>query len=164
MKDMNVEVLPDDGLKNVIANYERRRLTSDPVYLAALRELDRRKAKGLDFEKTKEIVRAAAVQRRFLSYKEVADASGVAWTQVRYEMNRHLGRLVTYAHRHGWPLLSAIVVNQQHVATGKMEESSLKGFITIARELGYRVTDEEAFLRDMQGKVFDWAASGNHGD
>ena len=43
----------------------------------------------------------------------------------------------------GWPLLSAIVVNQQNVATGDMEPTTLNGFVEAARALGYVVADEE---------------------
>jgi hypothetical protein len=53
--------------------------------------------------------------------------------------------------------VSAIVVNKQHVATGKMEPETLKGFIAAARDLGLPVTDEESFLREQQDRVFDWA-------
>jgi hypothetical protein len=35
----------------------------------------------------------------------------------------------------------------------------LKGFIGAARLLGYVITDEEAFLREQQNKVFAWAAA-----
>ena len=43
--------------------------------------------------------------------------------------------------RNGWPLLSAIVVNQQNVETGDMEPLTLKGFAEAARALGYAVRD-----------------------
>lgn len=71
-------------------------------------------------------------------------------------MNEHLGSLVEFAHRNGWPLLSAIVVNQSNLKTGELEESSLKGFVTAARLLGIPVGDERAFLREQQERVFEW--------
>jgi hypothetical protein len=74
-------------------------------------------------------------------------------------MGGHLWRLVEYAHRKGWPMLSAIVVNQRNVATGKMEPETLKGFIAAAKDLGYVVTGEEGFLKEQQGLVFQWGAS-----
>jgi len=55
-------------------------------------------------------------------------------------------------------MLGAVVVNKPNIATGSMEPESLKGFIAAARELGYSITDEEAFLREQQ-RVFEWAAA-----
>jgi hypothetical protein len=40
-----------------------------------------------------------------------------------------------------------------------MEPETLKGFIGAARELGYQVADEQAFLREQQTRVFEWAAA-----
>jgi 5-methylcytosine-specific restriction protein B len=54
-------------------------------------------------------------------------------------------------------MLSAVVVNKQNVASGRMEQETLKGFIAAARELGLSITDEEAFLREQQCRVFEWA-------
>ena len=48
----------------------------------------------------------------------------------------------------GWPLLSSVIVNKENLRTGELEPQSLDGFIKAARELGYLVTDEMAFLRD----------------
>lgn len=42
-----------------------------------------------------------------------------------------------------------------------MEPETLKGFIGAARLLGYPVTDEEAFLREQQERVFAWASTGD---
>ena len=81
------------------------------------------------------------------------------WNAVRYPMNTHLGDIVAYAHHKGWPMLSAVVVNQQHVDTGAMEESTLRGFVEAAKWLGHQVNDPEVFLRDQQEAVFAWAKS-----
>ena len=72
-------------------------------------------------------------------------------------MNPHLFALLNYSHGKGWPLLSAIVVNKKHVDSGQMEPSTIKGFVEAARELGYTVTDEEAFVKEQQNRVFEWA-------
>jgi hypothetical protein len=58
-------------------------------------------------------------------------------------------------------MLSAIVVNKPNVRSGVMEPETLKGFVAAARDLGYPVTDEEAFLREQQVRVFEWAATAN---
>jgi hypothetical protein len=156
---INVTKLGDDELKNLIDNHRRHKATSAPVYLDALRELQIRKGKGLEFDKSFEIIRDAAKERRFLSYKDLADASGADWNQVHYSIGGHLWDLVEFAYRNDWPMLSAVVVNKPNVGSGTMEPETLKGFIGAARELGYQVTDEEAFLREQQAHVFAWAAS-----
>lgn len=149
----------DEQLANLIANYQRLGKVDDAYYLGALSEMARRKGRGLDFEKTFRAVLKAASERRFLSYKQLADESGVEWSKVRYATNKHLGDLIEYAHRKGWPLLSAIIVNQQNLKDGHMEPPTLRGFCEAARSLGYAFTDEEAFLKDQQNLVFEWAAT-----
>ncbi|GLQ39767.1 hypothetical protein GCM10007908_33870 [Rhizobium albus] len=149
----------DKQLANLIANYKRQGRVDDAYYLDALAEMARRKGAGLDFEKSFRAVLKAAQERRFLSYKQLADESGVEWSRVRYAANQHLGDLIEYAHRKGWPLLSAIIVNQQNLKDGRMEPSTLKGFCEAARSLGYAIADEEAFLKDQQQRVFEWAVS-----
>jgi hypothetical protein len=155
----NVTNLTDDQLKNVIDNHRRHKATSAPMYLEALRELQIRKGKGLEFDKSFRIIRDAAKEHRFLSYEDLADASGADWNQVRYSIGWHLWDLIEFAHRNDWPMLSAIAVNKPNVASGTMEPETLKGFIGAARELGYQITDEQAFLRGQQDRVFEWAAS-----
>jgi hypothetical protein len=146
-------------LENLIANHRRKGATDAPLYLDACQELEARKGKGLDFDKSLRIIRQAASEGRFLSYKELADESGAEWGQVHYAIGGHLWNLVEYAHRNGWPLLSAIVVNKPNVATGAMEPETLKGFIAAAHDLGIPVADENRFLKEQQQKVFDWAKS-----
>lgn len=53
-------------------------------------------------------------------------------------------------------MLSAIVVDKPNVATGDMSASALDGFIRTARQLGYTVTDERAFLKNQQEACFRW--------
>lgn len=149
----------DAQLRNVIENHRKIGKLHEPYYLAALEELARRKGQGLDFQKTFSLIRKAATERRFLSYKELANESGSDWSKVRYAVNKHLGDLIDYAHGKGWPLLSAIVVNQQNIATGEMEPTTLKGFVEAARGLGYAVTDEKTFVREQQERVFAWATT-----
>ena len=156
---IDVRELTNEQLQNLIHNHRKQNATSAPLYLAALSEHQRRKGKGLDFEKSFEIIRAAGKEHRFLSYKELADASGAEWLQVHYSIGQHLWELVEFAHRNGWPMLSAIVVNKPNVDTGRMESESLKGFIAAARDLGYLVTDDQAFMKEQQNCVFDWAAT-----
>jgi hypothetical protein len=154
---VDVTKLSDQQLRNVIENHRRKGATHSSAYVDALAEQARRTGKGLDFDKSFEVIRCAAAEDRFVSYKELADASGANWNQVHYSVGGHLWSLVEYAHRKGWPMLSAVVVNKQNVASGGMEPETLKGFIAAARELGFSITDEEAFLREQQRRVFEWA-------
>jgi hypothetical protein len=147
----------DRQLASIIDNYRRQGKTADPYYMAALEARARRKGKGLVFDTTLHAVLAAARERRFLSYKQLATASGLEWNNVRYAMNPHLRGLIEYAHRRGWPLISAIVVNQQHLADGTMEPSTMQGFCDAAEELGYAVADRAAFVAAEQARVFEWA-------
>jgi hypothetical protein len=156
---IDVVKLTIDELRSLIVNHRHKARTDAPLYLEALAELARREGKGLNFEKTKEIVLNAARDGRFLSYKELADASDVDWGQAHYAIGGHLFQLIEYAHLRGWPLLSAIVVNKPNVATGEMEPSTLKGFVGGARALNISVTDELAFLSAEQQRVFAWARS-----
>ena len=149
--------LTNTELDNLIANHRRHGQTERKLYIEALEERARRRGKGLEFKKSFELIRRAAHAGKFLSYKELADESGANWTQVHYSIGTHLWDLVEYAHRRGWPMLSAIVVNKQNVATGGMEAATLQGFIGAAKDLGYNIDDEQAFLREQQEKVFAWA-------
>ena len=149
--------LTSTELDNLIANHRRHNQTGRELYAAALEERARRRGKGLEFQKSSELIRRAARYGWFLSYKELADESGANWSQVHYAIGSHLWDLVEYAHRRGWPMLSAVVVNKPNVTTGDMEIDTLRGFIAAAKDLGYDVTDERIFLREQQKKVFAWA-------
>lgn len=154
----NTASLTDKQLEAFIQNHRDKNATDRPVFAEALAERARRKGQGLDFEKTLAAVRLAAREKRFLSYKELADVSGANWTKVHWAMNTHLGELLEYCHRMSLPLLSAIVVNKKNVDAGDIEEEALRGFVTAARALGYHITDERGFFREQQRKAFEWAA------
>jgi hypothetical protein len=46
---ISVETLSIGELENLIANHRRQRATNTPLYVDALRELEKRKGKGDDF-------------------------------------------------------------------------------------------------------------------
>ena len=154
---IDLKALSIGQLENLIENHRKKGATGAPLFIEALQELEKHKGKGLDFNKSMSIILIAAKDGHFLSYKELADASGADWKQVHYAMGDHLWKLVEYSHLKHGVLISAIVVNKPNVGTGKMEPDTLKGFIVAARDLGYPVTDEKAFLREQQGRVFRWA-------
>ncbi len=124
-----------EQLTNLIGNYRKQQKTDD-VYLAALAEHAKRIGKGLNFDTTKAVVLRAAREHRYVSYCEIAEASGADWGQVHYSVGKHMFGLIEYCHHMGWPLLSAIVVNKPNVKTGAMEPDTLKGFVAGARALG----------------------------
>jgi hypothetical protein len=129
------------------------------VYSDAIAELARRKGKGLDFETTVRVIRDAAARGRYISYGEVAKASGAEWSKVHYAIGPHLDDLIEYCHLNCLPLLSSIVVNKPHIRTGELDPASLKGFIAGVRSVGIPVGDEQEFLRRSQQEVFEWARS-----
>jgi hypothetical protein len=149
----------DQEIDNLIENHRRMSLLTAPLHLQAMAEKEQRRGNGLEFRKSVDIILAAARQRRFTSYKELADASGAKFEKVRYAMNQHLWDLVSWAQGHGWPMLSAVVVNQENVDTGKMKPETLKGFIAAAHELKRTDVgpDDNAFLQAEQQRVFEFA-------
>jgi hypothetical protein len=145
-----------------LKNHRRHGATQEPNYIEALAELARRRGRGLDFDTTIKVITAAAREGKFISYGQVAEASGAVWNQVRYAIGPHLDGLIEYCLRRQMPLLSSIVVNQPNLHTGQLEPDSLKGFVVGVRGLGVSVTDEKQFLKDAQAAVFEWArSSGN---
>ncbi|MBZ9916583.1 MULTISPECIES: hypothetical protein [unclassified Mesorhizobium] len=148
-----------EQLENLIANYRRQGRERDPIFPAILAARERLKSPILDFQTTLTVIRRAAAEGRFLTYKQVADESGADWAKVHWQMGDHLTRLCEYAHRKGWPLLSAIVVNGENVETGTLKPESLAGFTSMARDFGIPVLDPVEFLRREQQRVFQWANS-----
>lgn len=111
----------------------------------------------LDLQKTYAAILAAARNGRFISYGDLAAANGVPWGRARYVLPQLLGQLVTIAHKQGWPLPSAIVVNRDDVATGDLQGPAREGFLSAARSVGLAVGDPDVFVKDQQRKLFDWA-------
>jgi hypothetical protein len=152
-----------DELKTIIANHEKLGKIKAQRYLAAGVELAERSAGNLSLNKTVAIIAAAAKDGVFLGPKDVADRSGAIWARVHYAMTKHLLDVSRHAHRLGWPMLSAIVVNKQNVGDGVMEPDALTGFCNCARALGIEVEDEPAFLKTQQAAVFEAAKEGRLG-
>ena len=146
------------------SNYERLNRTETEDYRTLIATIDRRGANGLDVAKTVRFLKAAASEHRYVSYKDIAAASGVVWDNtVRLRMNAHLDETTRHVARDGGPLVSAIVVNQPNVATGKLEPVALRGFMKIVAEL--RGDDaapvrnpaaSAAVLAEAQQEVFRW--------
>lgn len=152
----------NDEIDNWIANHERLGKTTTELYSSLIAERNRRHGHGLTIEKSMRALVAAAKRREFISYGELAEANGIAWTQARHRMNGkhgHLDDLLAHCHSNSLPLLTAIVVQKGKVATGEMDDFTLDGFIEGVQRIGIRVTDATKFLEQAQSVCFnfDWA-------
>lgn len=113
---------------------------------------------ALDPARSVAAIRAAAATQRFLSYGDVAEANGMAWSEARRRIDPHLFGICRDATARGWPLLSAIVVDRRSVAHGAMRGRPLIGFARCAERCGRIVgEDAAAFLAEEQERVFAWA-------
>lgn len=116
----------------------------------------------LDPERTRVAIRAAAARGRFISYKDVALASGLEWSAVvNSAMPKHLEAVCRQGQREGVPMLSAVVVRLGEVETGRLSDRALDGFIACAVRLGLDADGDDGkrrrFLEQEQDKVFAWA-------
>ncbi|MCO6417730.1 hypothetical protein JYK14_16395 [Siccirubricoccus sp. KC 17139] len=113
----------------------------------------------LDLARSLAAIRQAAEARRFLSYGDVAAASGLAWSVARRRMDPHLFDLCRRGTARGWPLLPAIVVDKRSVPHGAMRGRPLIGFARAAERCGRVIPggDAASFLAAEQRRVFDWA-------
>ena len=158
---INMASKSPDELKTLIANHERIGKTDTERYHQAVAELATRNSGELTLEKTVAAITAAAKRGVFISYKDVADASGAAANRVQFRMAKHLLEVSRHAHRLGLPMISAIVVNKPHVVDGKMDPKALAAFCACARGLDIEVGDDEAaFLQAQQRAVFLAAKEG----
>lgn len=150
-----------EELRAFIANYERLGRTKEPYYDQLLAELQARETKELDLDRSMKAIMGAARERRYISYGEVARANGLDWSYaLNRQMPKHLDLIIAKSHAKGLPLITAIVVNQNHLDSGNLEAASLRGFISGAKRLGYVVQDDERFLRDHQNRTFELATDG----
>jgi hypothetical protein len=151
-----LKILSDVELDSLIKNHRTKGATNSQLYIDALEEQSYRKHKGLNFATTIRIITDAAKKNEFVGYKELADAVGLKWSVVHWSVGPHLDSLIEYCHRRGLPILSAIVVKQPNLKDGRLDATSLKGFIEGVREVGIKVTDAEHFYKEEQRRVFSW--------
>ena len=159
MPRIDLKTLSDERLENLIQNYKRHNATDRMEYRECIEEHNRRFGGSFDLQKTIDFIISRARARRFSSYGEIAELHGADWSKVRHKMPHHLWDVVRWAHSKGLPMLSAVVVNKQHIETGKMEPETLKGFISAAEQLGYMIEDPQKFLCDQQEKCFAMKSS-----
>jgi hypothetical protein len=147
-------------LKMILQNHEKSGKTHAASYLAAASELAQRNSGGLTLSKTVDIIRVAAKAGEYLSYKQIAEGNGAVWSKVNHSMAKHLLEVCVHAHRMGWPMLSAIVVNKKGASDGTMEPPTLAGFCACAVGLGFDVGEPPTFLKSQQTAVFKAAMEG----
>ena len=111
----------------------------------------------LDLRRTYRAILDAARDKRFISYGDLAKANGTDWQKVRYEMNRHLGKLVKIAAERDWPMPCAIVVPKDNIKTGTLDGRARDGFINAAKEFGFDVSNPAVFVEEQQQAMFAWA-------
>lgn len=161
--DFEKKSLPE--LRQMQSNYERLKKTETEDYRTLIATIDRRGANGLDIAKTVQFLKTAAAEHRYVSYKDIAAASGVVWDNtVRLRMGAHLDEVTRQVARDGGPLISAIVVNQPNITTGKFEPVALRGFMKIVTELRGETAVRSpaanaATLAEAQEEVFRWATT-----
>ena len=114
---------------------------------------------GLNLEKTYAAILTAARERRFVTYGELAAASGISWSQARLQIGRHLDSFTLLTSQRGCPLLSSIVVTKPNKEGGVIEGQQLDGLLAAAKLAGISVGDSQTFVRREQERVFAWAAS-----
>lgn len=148
-----------DSLRTTIENFRRKGLAVDVRYLNAMQELDLLTGGGLEFQKSFTAIKAAARARKFISYGQVAAANRISWAKARRPMNTHLDELCLWAYAKGWPLITSIVVERDHLENGLLGKAALAGFLSAARRCGIVVGQaEEECLKDQQEQTFVWAA------
>lgn len=154
----------DSEIETWIRNYENAGRTSESLYLELLEERARRAQlkQKLDFGRSLEHLKRAAVNRTCTSYGELAKASGVDWSVARHQMNGpngHLDRLLDICHARGLPLLTAICVNQGNITDGELGEDALADFVAGARRLRLEVTDPVQFHHQSREECWEWGAA-----
>lgn len=140
--------------------------TSAPSYHQLLEERVRRSQlkQLLDFDRSLDHLKQAAIDRVCTSYGALAAASGADWSKARHQMNGpngHLDRLLDICHVRGLPLLTAICVNQRNVTNGELGEESLAGFVGGEQRLGISVSDGLAFHHQCRDECWAWGLEQN---
>lgn len=158
---MELEGKTDAQIGTWIRNHEQQGATSTPLFMRLLEERQRRaqNTHRLNFEKSLAHLMQSAIEQRCTSYGNLASASAVSWSQARHQMNGpngHLDRLLDICHARGLPLLTAICVNQDSLASGMLGKDALAGFIGGARRLGLPVTDAQSFHESCREACFRW--------
>jgi len=106
------------------------------------------------------LIAAAAQEDAFIHYDEVAEILGIFGDRLDHsaELGRELDEISTFEHRHGRPLLTAVVVRKDDMRPGK-------GFFKMARRHGKfkRQGKDEFYLTELARVRRYWAQPSNYG-
>ena len=150
------------SLECFVENYNREGLVYGDDFAALLRARETKLGERGEpnLYASLRLLQERARAQCFVSYGDLAHASGMAWTNtLRARMSgpkSHLDRLLDLCRSQRLPLLTAICVNKQNFETGLLKPYALSGFVACAKRLGYEVRDELAFLRQHQDECFRW--------
>jgi hypothetical protein len=151
--------LKKDELERLVLRHEEQKATDRPLYAAAKAELERRSAGQLDVKVTIDHLMACARSNAYTTYGDIARVNGVEWRIVRRLMPLHLEKVLAECHEREWPLLSAICVNADELASGDLSGKSLDGFVAgVERVTKTKIENPKAFLKQVQRECFSWAA------
>ena len=144
-----------------IKNHETNGVIDRPLYLQLLEERVRRvqSSHKLNFDRSLDHLKRAAIDQTCTTYGALAEASGVEWSQARHQMNGvngHLDRLLDICHARALPLLTAICVNKDSVASGDLGDDALRGFIIGVNRLGQAVDDPREFHHACRDACWRW--------
>ncbi len=158
---MDLSKQTDQQIDNLIENHIRYDKTAAPLFSQLLEERVRRgqEKQLLNFQTSMQLLIQTAIDQTCVSYGQLAKASGVEWIKARYQMNGahgHLDKLLELCHARGYPLLTALVVNQQGLEDGELEHTALKGFCEAAHRLNIPVDDELAFHHQQRDASWQW--------
>ena len=148
-------------LRTIVDRYTAAGKHEHPVCLEARQHIEDRQNAGLDRNRSIKVIWQAAVEGRYLQYKDISTANGAEWNKVWRQVPGHLVDICKYSDAQGWPLLTAIVVNGTNLRSGALDVDARNGFIAAARMIGKLVAGTDAeqnqFLRSEQARVFNWA-------
>lgn len=158
---MDLATKTDPEIETWIKNHETKGRTAAPLYFQLLEERVRRgQAKQkLNFDRSLDHLKKAAIAQVCTTYGALAAASGIDWSQARHQMNGsngHLDRLLDICHARRLPLLTAICVNQGSVLDCELGEDALVGFVAAAKRLGRTVENGREFHRQCRAKCWEW--------
>ncbi|MGH2340341.1 McrB family protein [Segnochrobactraceae bacterium EtOH-i3] len=118
---------------------------------------------GLSAERIYLAILQAARKRLFISYGDLAAASGVAWGKgVLRQLVEILDRISIMSCQLGWPLLPVIVVEKKERETGRLKSTVEQALVGLAARFGREVGSPDTFVPAEQKKVFAWASHAPH--
>ena len=162
MPPVDLSTKTDVELEQWIANHESKQDgVNRPLYRQLLEERARRAQtkQKLNFDRSLEHLRQAAIGQVCTSYSDLAKASGVEWATARRQMSGsrgHLERLLDLCHARGLPLLTALCVYKDSVTECELGEDALKGCVAGAKRLGVSVNDGRAFHHQCRDECWQW--------